>query len=381
MRLVWRRPVLGVGVTACAWLMAATIVGGQAAPPAPLAEQVFKNVQVLKGITVNEFLGTMGVFSAALGMSCEDCHNADDSKGWAGYAEDNPRKQMARVMVTMMATINRTNFRNRQLVTCYSCHRGQDRPKVSPALDNIYAFPPADEPLDVITQVKTSPTADEVFEKYFKAIGGTQRLAALTSFTATGTRVGYGPESETSPFQIFARSPAQRTTVIQTTNGNSISTFDGTRGWLSAPFRPVDVLEVTGQELEGMKFAAAVAFPGGVKQMASQWRVGRATVIGEREAYVVQGTGASGALASLMFDTEDGMLLRSIFYADSPVGRLPVQFDYSDYRDVAGVKMPFKYTMTWLDGRDFIELKEIRPNTPIDAARFARPPAPPPPKK
>src|SRR5262245_17023188 len=324
MKLRWRQPVLGVGVTACAWLMAVSLVGGQAAPAAPLvSEQVFKNVQVLKGITVNEFLGTMGVFSAALGMSCEDCHQADDSKGWAGYAEDNPRKQMARVMVTMMATINRTNFRGRQLVTCYSCHRGADRPKPSPALNSIYSLPPLEDPPDIVVQVKTSPTADEVFEKYFKWVGGTQRLAALTSFTATGTRVGYGPESETSQLQIFAKAPAQRTSIIQTSSGNNISTFDGTRGWLSAPFRPVDVLEVTGQELEGMKFTAALGFPGGVKQMASMWRVGRAVVIDDKEAWVVQGTGTSGAMISLLFDSESGMLLRSIAYADSPVGRLP----------------------------------------------------------
>ena len=44
-----------------------------------MAEQVFKNIQVLKGIPVNEFMGTMGVFSAALGMSCEDCHAAGDA--------------------------------------------------------------------------------------------------------------------------------------------------------------------------------------------------------------------------------------------------------------------------------------------------------------
>ena len=50
-------------------------------------EDVFKNVQVLKGIPVNEFMGTMGIFSAALGMSCEDCHAASD-RGWEVYAAD-----------------------------------------------------------------------------------------------------------------------------------------------------------------------------------------------------------------------------------------------------------------------------------------------------
>ena len=106
-----------------------------------MAEQVFKNVQVLKGIPVNEFMGTMGIFSAALGMSCEDCHAAGDAD-WSVYATDSPRKQMARVMVTMMATINKTHFRGRQVVTCYTCHRGSARPRATADLAELYGTPP-----------------------------------------------------------------------------------------------------------------------------------------------------------------------------------------------------------------------------------------------
>ena len=66
-----------------------------------MAEDVFKNIQVLKGIPVDEFMNTMGVFSVALGMSCEDCHAANDSK-WENYALDTSvRKQTARKMVGM----------------------------------------------------------------------------------------------------------------------------------------------------------------------------------------------------------------------------------------------------------------------------------------
>src|ERR1700687_6481493 len=72
-----------------------------------LAEEVFKNIQVLKGIPVDEFMSTMGIFSAALGMSCENCHAADD-RDWANYAGDNtPKKRTARGMVMMMAAINK----------------------------------------------------------------------------------------------------------------------------------------------------------------------------------------------------------------------------------------------------------------------------------
>src|SRR3974390_3782732 len=52
------------------------------------AEQVFKNVQVLKGIPADEFMSTMGFFSASLGISCGDCHTAESGGDRAQYADD-----------------------------------------------------------------------------------------------------------------------------------------------------------------------------------------------------------------------------------------------------------------------------------------------------
>jgi photosynthetic reaction center cytochrome c subunit len=341
----------------------------------PMAEDVFKNVQVLKGIPVNDFMGTMGIFSAALGMSCEDCHRSGDSS-WANYAADSPRKQVARSMVVMMATINKTHFGGRQAVTCFSCHRGSDRPKVTPNVTLLYDTPPPDDPRDIIEQVSTSPSADEVFDKYLAAVGGTARAAGLTSFTARGKSVGYGPDSEERALEVFAKAPNQRTTVVHTSTGDSTTTFDGRAGWLAAPHRPVPVLAVAGADLDGLRVDAELSFPARIKQIATKWRVGRPVAINDRDVQVVQGTGAGGVTATLFFDAENGLLVRQVRYVESPVGRIPTQVDYSDYRDVSGVKLPFKWTVTWLDGRDNIELSEVRTNVPVDAARFGRP-APP----
>src|SRR5215470_4478447 len=66
-----------------------------------MAEQVFKNIRVLKGIPVDEFLQTMGLMTAALQFDCSDCHTnaGTDSVDWAA---DTPRKRTARRMVTMV---------------------------------------------------------------------------------------------------------------------------------------------------------------------------------------------------------------------------------------------------------------------------------------
>jgi hypothetical protein len=373
-----RRTLAWAFGTSAACLLSLVVVRAQtptAADKPLMAEQVFKNVQVLKGIPVNDFMGTMGIFSAALGMSCEDCHKAGDTS-WENYAVDNPRKQMARAMVVMMATINKTHFGGRQGVTCFSCHRGTDRPKGTPNLDLLYGQPPLPDPRDIIEQSKLAPPPDEVLDRYLQAIGGAQRAAALTSYTARGTSTGYGPDGESRQLELYARAPNQRTTIVHTASGDSTATFDGRTAWVAAPFRPVPVLALAGTDLDGARLDAELAFPARIKQVLTKWRTGLPTVIGDREVQVVQGTGAGGITATLYFDGETGLLVRQVRFVPSPVGNLPTQVDYSDYREVAGVKMPFKWTVTWLDGRDNIELTEVLPNVPVDASRFARP-APP----
>ncbi len=365
------------GLTAAAPLrVIAVILCASAIPVAhgQMAEEVFKNVQVLKGIPADQFMGTMGVFSAALGMSCEDCHAANDSK-WENYALDNsPRKQTARRMVTMMSAINKNYFNGRQMVTCYSCHRGSDRPKVTTSLAAVYGGSPEDDEEDVIRQAPGAPPADQLLDKYVQALGGAARIAGLTSFVATGTSSGYGPESQKRPVEIFAQAPNRRTFIIHTDNGDSTTTFDGRSAWIAAPLRPIPVLPLTGGELFGARLDAELAFPAHIRQAFSQWRVGRPAMIDGRKVEVVQGTTSDGAaMATFHFDAGSGLLVRLIRYASSPVGRLTTQVDYSDYRDVDGVKMPFKWTTTWLDGRENVELSEIRPNVTINPARFNKP--------
>src|SRR5215831_12745295 len=96
-----------------------------------MADQIFKNIQVLKGLSVDDFMETMGVMTAALQFDCSDCH-ANAGTDRVDWAADTPRKRTARRMVNMVATINKDNFGGRQMVTCWTCHRNRDRPLTTP---------------------------------------------------------------------------------------------------------------------------------------------------------------------------------------------------------------------------------------------------------
>jgi photosynthetic reaction center cytochrome c subunit len=343
----------------------------------PLAEQAFKNVRVLKGIPVDQFMATMGFFSASLGETCTDCHSAESGGNWDKYADDNPRKETARRMLGMMNAINKTYFGGRREITCYSCHRGVERPDVTPNLADLYGPPPSKEP-DELREPTSSkaPSADQILDRYIQAIGGVDRVAKLTSFAAKGTYQGY--QDEKYPMDVFAKAPNQLSTVIHTAAGDSTTTYSGSAGWIAGPAteRPVALLELTDGELAGAKLDAAVWFPAQIKPGLAQWRGASSAIIDGRDVQMIQGTGDGRFPVNLYFDSKSGLLARVVRYTESPVGLNPTQIDYADYREVAGVRMPYRVTVTWLDGKSITEFSEIRPNVPIEAARFAKPPRP-----
>jgi hypothetical protein len=140
------------------------------------------------------------------------------------------------------------------------------------------------------------------------------------------------------------------------------------------------VMTLTGGDLQGAKVDAALAFPAGIKQLFSQWLVGFPTNINDHDVQVVQGGNPGESRVKFYFDQQSGLLLRVVRYTNLLVGLNPTQIDFSDYRDVSGVKIPFRWTVTWTDGRSITELSQVQPNAAMDAARFAKP-APPAPTK
>jgi hypothetical protein len=357
-------------------LLSAVSARSQARPDSKpqVSDQVFKNIQALKGIPVNEFMATMGFISASLGETCTDCHIGESGGSWDRYADDTPRKRTARRMITMVSAINKSYFAGQRVITCYSCHRGGERPRVTPSLADLYGPPHPEEPDQIFKEGPNKPTADQVLDRYLEALGGAQRLAAVKSFSAKGTYKGFS-DIDKNALELFAKAPNLRTTIVHTGNGDSISAFDGRTGWNAAPATdsPVSVLELTGGDLDGARLDAELAFPAQIKQSLKQWRIGYPATIDDKDMQVVQGTADGRYPVNFYFDSKTGLLARLVRFADSPIGLSPTQIDYSEYRDVSGVKMPFRWTVTWLDGRALFELTQVQANAAIDNGKFAKP--------
>src|SRR5579863_5152661 len=171
MKLGSRPLVLGAMATIALGLLNTASATGQTAPARQLmSEQAFKNVTVLKGIPVDEFMDTMGFISASTNYNCIDCHVEPKVEGdWSVFAEETPRKETTRQMILMVQAINRTNFGGARMVTCYTCHRNvQGAPKLTPSLADQYGEPPTLDPneVEITRQAQGAPSADQIFDKY-----------------------------------------------------------------------------------------------------------------------------------------------------------------------------------------------------------------------
>ncbi len=106
-------------------------ISGQETKP---AEQVFKNIQLLKGMPADRVLRIMELgYARSLGVNCTHCHVVEQ---WE--KDDKPTKQIAREMAAMMAAINNDHLKNiknlkseRPVINCTTCHRGQTKPALN----------------------------------------------------------------------------------------------------------------------------------------------------------------------------------------------------------------------------------------------------------
>src|SRR6516162_7565297 len=175
MKLGSRPLLLRAAAVIALGLLSIASASGQTAPAKQLmSEQAFKNVTVLKGIPVDEFMNTMGFIAAATNYNCTDCHVEPKKEGdWDVYAQETPRKATARRMILMVQDINQKNFGGASVVTCYTCHRNlQGAPKITPSLAEQYGEPPPLDPnqVEITRQAPGAPSADQIFDKYLQAV-------------------------------------------------------------------------------------------------------------------------------------------------------------------------------------------------------------------
>ena len=355
----------------------------QAAPAAAkpkVSEEVFKNIQVLKGVPVDQWQSTMQYMASSLGVNCNFCHVGDEKE-----KDDKKQKLVARKMIEMTRALNKDVPEVEAKVTCFSCHHGVQEPVAMPPVQETDEAPrpegprgggpagaPGAGPGGGAGAAPTMPTVDQILEKYVSALGGAEAIQKVTSRVARGN-VSFGGRQ--APYELFAKAPDKRIAVMKQPNGReSYTAFDGKEGWLAATGQAPQVMGTS--ETAAAKLDADFHFAAHVKQTLVQLRVGRPEKIGDRDTYMVFGRLPGQPPVRLYFDQQSGLLLRQVRLTPTTLGNLSTRIDYDDYRDADGVKFPYRWTVARPNGRFMIQLEKVEQNVPIDDAKFAKPEAP-----
>jgi hypothetical protein len=328
--------------------------------PLPLfAQTQFKNVQQLKSLTPIQLSRTMQMMSASLGTNCAFCHvRKGEELDFA--SDDKHEKVTARNMMAMTTKINADFFNARPVVSCNSCHRGAEHPV------NLVALPVTPNhaaPMEHDEKRPEMPSRDAIVAKYEAALG---KVSALSSFTAKGIREPLeGPKSE---FELESANG-----MFRSRSGETVAVITPTGGWTADKAHPAHEMPPVMREssLDVIQ-SLRLVMPHDIPAAA---RVVRKDKVGDREAYVMNANLGDGVRERLYFDAENGLLLRRITYLTTPIGEIPTQTDFSDYREVGGVRVPFTVRLDSVDARQSAtrHYTEIHPNAKIDESAFAMP--------
>ncbi|MDQ3816845.1 MAG: c-type cytochrome [Acidobacteriota bacterium] len=346
------------------------------AGPEETVEQTRKNIKVLKGLPESRLFPVMNFVGDSLGVKCVFCHVMSADNHWVWESDEKPTKLIARRMMQMVMDLNRTNGPDftQGAVTCYTCHRGQPSPVNLPPMPIVgSAHEPGGQFLESAVAEIPHPTPDQILERYVIAVGGKAQISNVRTMLirATVERT----QGRTGPIEIIIRRPdSYHLTATIPQQGTFIQAYSGSSGWVIGPGvqRQLSAADINAVRRQAESFDLLKIhepFPrmsfAGVEQIAG------------RKAYVLESILNPGTKQKLYFDTETGLLVRKVMLTDTVLLPIPEQFDFEDYRDVNGLKIPFMIRYSAVDSYDSVtrKLSEIKLNVPVEDSIFKMPPA------
>jgi zinc protease len=263
-------------------------------------------------------------------------------------------------------------------VSCYTCHRGSRSPVTAPTLPL-----PLAAPIGVTPGPSSAlPSVDEIWNRYFVAIGGKSVADIIKTLVVKGTTTISGGqvvayESEQSAPDKGHESFANQNVTGRNCAGDSRCEYErvvsGRDGWLKSG---AGVQELVGEQVADQKLSFPLFGILRLKDQYSSFRVSGRDRIDDRDVYLISAVRSDKKAERLYFDVESGLLRRRMGYTRTLIGTIPQQIDFEDYRQVEGLKLPFTIKIAFADpGSRPITRKftEIRLNVPVGNLQFEKP--------
>ena len=320
------------------------------------AQQHPKNLQVFKDLPATQLDPTMAFISGALGVRCSYCHVANQFD-----KDDKPTKLAARRMIQMVFDINKGSFNGESAVSCYTCHRGKPVPVSVPAVgQNLWAPGPA------APAAETLPSVKQILERYVQALGGADALNKINTRIVKGSRIG--ADNVLVPEEVYQKAPDKLLTITSYPQVVFSNGFNGTVAWGHSSRDGATPLP--DQLIAQIKRDAVFYKELKTDQIYSSLTLLGKTPVRDADAYVIEAKPPDGPIEKLFFDVKTGLLVRRYTESSTPLGKLPLQTDYEDFREVDGIKQPFLIHWSF-PGRVWgRKIDEIKQNVSLDDAKF-----------
>jgi len=226
------------------------------------------------------------------------------------------------------------------------------------------------------SQPAASPTPteqaviDQILQRYEQALGGKEAVAGIKSFKLKGT---FDLNRMHGTIEGWRKEPRKTLSVIEFPYiGTLKKGFDGETRWVQTPagtFTDTSPQEVAELERDAEAYSA-----GTIKSQFESMRLENKARLSGRDVYVIEGKPIKGPSEKLFFDVESGLLLRwDMARRQSNRGTVFVKVHLGDYKDVNGVKVPFKIRFAFESFNFTVNLEEVQHNIDIDDAVFRKP--------
>ena len=221
------------------------------------------------------------------------------------------------------------------------------------------------------TKSNPLPTIDVVLRKYVDAIGGREAHERLKSRVLTGKVELFGSDSW-GQLSIYAKAPNKSLTVMNVQPMGQVKHgYDGCMAWSIGD--TIGVHTLSGAALS--KFSTDTDFHREIKlsELYPGIRLIGTVKEKDREFYMVEGFPLVGSEETMYFDIQSGFLTGRDLTQQTLRGPIRVEMRYSDWREVDGIKLPFKITQSMPNLKFVFTVRDVKHNLAVDDKLFEKP--------
>lgn len=223
---------------------------------------------------------------------------------------------------------------------------------------------PAEEPESLL------PDAAELLAKSVDAVGGKAKLESVKSFHLEGT-IGAPKQNLSGKVETWWKGGDFY--MVQTIPGLGINR-SGKKGDLIWAEEPINGLrKLDGKEAEQHMWASSLLLTADWRNFFETAKTVEERKIEGKKAYDIELTAKSGAVLTVTIDATSHLMVEQSFKVFSPLGSMPVTIRSTDYRDVEGMKIPYKQVTDASLMELTQELSVVELNAEVDEANFGMP--------